>query len=274
MKVFAKQLGLKSMQAAALMAVLTACGQQSHEQSSISVTNGREIKEKDFPSVVLLVANLSEGQAICTGTFVNSSQVVTAGHCVEGLSSSKPEMYYATQTSSGKMAAVARAISFVRNPNYTISLGVENSDLSVVTFPEGTAPATSNVATVNPKAGDKLTIVGYGNNETHPVGDSGIEGTGAGVKRVGSNEIGEVADGMITFVGIPEKSSNEAPLGEYVLSGSGDSGGPLFVNGKLTGVTSGGGFAQLKSGEDVAVSRYVDLTSAESRAFLLKNLKR
>ncbi len=274
MKVFTNNLGLKRLQAVALVAVLSACGQSAKETSSIQVTNGRQIRESDFPAVVLLVANSSQGQSICTGTFVNSSQVVTAGHCLEGLNPNRPEMYYAAQDSSGNVKAVARAISFKRNPSYSISLGVSKSDLGVLTFPEGTAPATVALATVAPKAGDKLTIVGYGNNENYPSATEGVGGSGAGVKRAGSNEIGEVADGLITFIGIPDKSSSEAALGEYVLSGSGDSGGPLFVGGKLTGVTSGGGFATLEDGTDIAVSRYVDLTSAESRAFLSGALKR
>ncbi len=274
MKVFAYNLGMKSLQAAALVALVSACGQATQEDSSTKVTNGREIRESDFPSVVLLVANSAQGQSICTGTFVNSSQVVTAGHCLEGLNPVRPEMYYATEDASGQVRAVARAISFKRNPAYSISLGVSKSDLGVLTFPEGTAPATSSLATVTPKAGDQLTIVGYGNNENYPSATEGVGGTGAGVKRAGVNEIADVNEGLITFIGIPEKTSSEAPLGEYVLSGSGDSGGPLFVGGKLAGVTSGGGFASLEDGSAVAVSRYVDLTSTESRSFLASVLKR
>ena len=248
-----------------LVSVLVGCGAAQDPATSgsdVKVTNGREVAESDFPSVVLLY--MPDITSICTGTFVNNAQVVTAGHCVEGLDSENPNMVIVREV-DGKLTAVAKAIRYQRNPNYNIDLGVNPNDLSVVTFPANTAPATTRVTTVTPRAGDAFTIVGFGNNENF-INESGeLDGSGAGVKRAGSNRVSSVSGGFISFTGVP--GAGQARAGQQVSSGAGDSGGPLFINGRLAGVTSGGGLRQTSSGP-VAQSFYVDLTSSASRAFL------
>jgi hypothetical protein len=105
-----------------------------------------------------------------------------------------------------------------------------------------------------PRPGDQLTIVGYGLNDLRTR-------SGAGRKRVGTNTVTRVSSGMIQF---------QAYQGERkAVSGSGDSGGPLFINGKLAGVTSGGAhFGGFKE------SMYVDLSSQMSQAFLRDAVRR
>ncbi|RYZ83462.1 MAG: trypsin-like serine protease, partial [Proteobacteria bacterium] len=62
--------------------------------------------------------------------------------------------------------------------------------------------------------------------------------------------------------------------GQYVASGSGDSGGPMFVKGKLVGVTSGGGISKTPDGVELAISFYVDLNSSISKQFLSTVIKK
>ncbi len=258
-------------QGTAITAVLVGCGSGAENPTSdVKVTNGREVRESEYAATVLLVMETPEGQGICTGTFVNDSQLITAGHCVEGLDFADPAMYYVTQSGSS-YKAIAKARSIRKNPSYSIDLGVSPYDVSVVDFAPNTAPATVAIASTSPRSGDTFTIVGYGNNENFLSGGE-LSGSGAGVKRAGSNRISSVSGGFINFVGVPGRRSGTS-AGQLVSSGSGDSGGPLYVNGRLAGITSGGGLRPARDGSYAAVSFYVDLNNSSQRSFLQGALK-
>jgi secreted trypsin-like serine protease len=255
---------------------MIACGSAGNETSAVKVTNGIEIAETDYPSVVFIAAQTPEGLANCTATFVNDSQVVSAGHCVEGTSERSPAIYLVEQTivnGRPQMRALAKAQRWYRDASYDINDGVGPLDLSVINFPANSAPATSAIAVVDPQVDDELTIVGYGNNRNYVDSLGQLSGSGAGKKRKGVNVVGNVSDdGMIQFIGVPSALS-DVEAGRYALSGSGDSGGPLFIKGRLAGVTSGGGVGQTEDGQDIYISQYVNLRSASSQALLKKALK-
>lgn len=267
-----KSVAYKILGTGLLASTLIGCG-TSAQNSETKVTNGREITESTYPSVVLLVMETDMGQGICTGTFVNDSQIVSAGHCVEGLDSSDPALYVVTTNAQGEYIATAKAVSFKRHPNYNIRLGVSPYDVSVINFEADSAPATSPLATRSPSAGQTLTIVGYGNNVNEFDRWGQLTGSGAGTKRAGNNSVGSVSGGFINFNGLPE-SDGSTTKGTLVSSGSGDSGGPLFVNGQLAGVTSGGGLRSDGRGGYVATSKYVDVNSVYVKSFLTSQLKK
>jgi secreted trypsin-like serine protease len=267
-----KSVAYKILGTGLLTSTLIACG-SSAQNSETKVTNGREITESTYPSVVLLVMELDKGQAICTGTFVNDSQVISAGHCVEGLDPADPAMYVVTSNAAGEYVATAKAVSYTRNPNYNIRLGVSPYDVSVINFKAGSAPATSPLATRSPSAADTLTIVGYGNNVNTFDNYGQLTGSGAGTKRAGTNTVASVSGGFINFNGLPE-ADGSASKGTLVSSGSGDSGGPLFVNGALAGVTSGGGLRSDGRGGYLATSKYVDLNSIYVKSFLASQINK
>jgi secreted trypsin-like serine protease len=255
---------------------MIACGSAGTETSAVKVTNGIEIAEADFPSVVFIAAQTPEGLANCTATFVNDSQAVSAAHCVEGTSERSPAIYLVEQkmvNGRPQMRALAKAQRWYRDASYDINDGVGPLDLSVITFPANSAPAISEIAVVDPQVDDELTIVGYGNNRNFVDSLGQLSGSGAGKKRKGVNVVGNVSDdGMIQFIGLPSAVS-DVEAGRYALSGSGDSGGPLFIKGRLAGVTSGGGVGQTEDGQDIYISQYVNLRSASSQALLKKALK-
>ncbi|WP_141733680.1 trypsin-like serine protease [Oligoflexus tunisiensis] len=266
-----KSVAYKILGTGLLASALIGCG-GSAQKSETKVTNGRAIAESSYPSVVLLVMQTDEGQGICTGTFVNDSQIVSAGHCVDGLDSEDPAIYLVTINAEGQYVATAKAVSFAQHPNYSIRLGVSPYDVSVINFEDDTAPAVSSLATRAPSAGDALTIVGYGNNVNEFDRWGNLTGSGAGTKRVGTNEVGSVSGGFINFLGLPE-ADGETDEGTLVSSGSGDSGGPLFVSGKLAGITSGGGLRSDGRGGYVATSKYVDINSRYVKSFFESELK-
>ncbi len=266
-----KSVAYKILGTGLLASTLVGCG-TSAQNSETKVTNGIQLAEKDYRSTILLgIGPKGDLQGICTGTFVNDSQVVSAGHCVEGLSTISPNISYLRFTPEG--VEWVEAESYVRHPNYNIRLGVSPYDVSVINFPAGSAPEATPIATRSPVAGDPFIIIGYGNNVNEFDKWGELTGSGAGVKRGGTNAVSSVSGGFINFYGLPE-ADGKSTLGTKVSSGSGDSGGPLFVKGQLAGVTSGGGLVSDGKGGYEAVSKYVDLNSVYVKSFVTKYVKK
>ncbi len=251
-----------------IIGLAAACGVAPTDRSEVKVTNGREVGESEYPSVVLLYDKVQGG--ICTGTFITPTVVLSAAHCTmggnvdaDGNVDLKLAIIKITDPVNKKAELVAESTAIVRNPLWDKNgRNVNKFDLSLITFPEGTSKAVSDLATVAAKAKDKFTIVGFGLNQMKDMSN----GDSAGVKREGVNSVSSISGGFIQFTG---KDSTTTGDGTDVSSASGDSGGPLFINGKVAGVTSGGGWG----GFGRTRSMYIDLWSAESRAFLGKHLE-
>ncbi len=251
-----------------LIAWVAGCGVAPSNASQVKVTNGREVAESEYPSVILLY-DKAEG-AICTGTFITATVVLSAAHCTMGgevdadgnVIDHVISIIKITDPIAKKAELIADSVKVVRNPLWDKNAkNVNKWDLSLITFPEGTSAAVSALAAVPAKAGDQLTIVGYGLNQMANTSD----GSSAGVKREGTNKVTSVSGGFVQFTGLDKSKQGD---GSDSSSASGDSGGPMFINGKLAGVTSGGGFG----GFGRTRALYVDIWSAESRAFLSKYL--
>lgn len=258
---------------------LIACGQTNDAQqhSETKVTNGLKASG-EFPSVILLQFSSGSGSSICTGTFVNDAQVVTAAHCVYDIlkaGRSATSMYFTRQVNGRSQRVNATKLQY--HPGYTVVPGkLSNHDLAVVTFPANSAPATTDLYPTTPSVGQKFTIVGFGVNDYRYDAAGQQTGTGSGVKRKGENQIYQVDSGMIRFYGVPTASDPVIAQGQDAASGSGDSGGPLLIDGALAGVTSGGGLAQATDEEGnaltVKVSNYVDLNESANQEFLMATL--
>lgn len=251
-----------------VIGLATACGMAPADRSEVKVTNGREVGDNEYPSVVLLYDKVQGG--ICTGTFITPTVVLSAAHCTmagkiddDGNVDLKLAIINISDPVAKKAELVAESTSIVRNPLWDKNgRNVNKYDLSLITFPEGTSKAVSELASIPAKSKDKFTIVGYGLNQMKDMSN----GDSAGVKREGGNTVSSVSGGFIQFTG---KDSTTSGDGTDSSSASGDSGGPLFINGKVAGVTSGGGWG----GFGRTRSMYVDLWSSESRAFLGKHLE-
>ncbi|MBC7661860.1 MAG: S1 family peptidase [Chitinophagaceae bacterium] len=253
-----------------VVSLLGACGAKSNQGSALKVTNGQLATSKQYPSVVLLYdAKLG---AMCTGTFVNETTVISAAHCTEGgtvdakgnVTGSPLSIISISDLAGGQASLVATATAEVRNIQWDKNgKNVNKYDLSLITFPAGTAKAVSALADASPSAGDDLTIVGYGLNQSDDLSD----GSSAGVKRIGHNTVAVVSEGFIQFDGDSETTTAN---GTHSSASAGDSGGPLFINGKLAGITSGGGKADASSPD--TTSLYIDVNSIESQAFLSTHL--
>ncbi|WP_176736832.1 trypsin-like serine protease [Oligoflexus tunisiensis] len=251
-----------------VLGLTTACGVAPADRSEVKVTNGREVAESEYPSVVMLYDSVQGG--ICTGTFITPTVVLTAAHCsmagevdADGIVDLELAIVRIVDHENKQAELVATSTRIVRNPLWDANgRNVNKYDLSLVTFPEGTAQGISELAPTAAKARDTFTIVGYGLNQTKDMSN----GESAGMKREGVNTVTAVRDGFIQFTG---KDATTTGDGTDSSSASGDSGGPLFIDGKVAGVTSGGGWG----GFGRARSMYIDLWSSESRAFLGKHLE-
>jgi secreted trypsin-like serine protease len=267
--------------ASSLLLGLVACGQMNdaQETSETKVTNGLKASG-EFPSVILLQFSTGgNGSSICTGTFVNDAQVVTAAHCVYDIlknGRTASSMTFTKTLANGRSQRVT-AVSLKYHPGYTVVPGkLSNHDLAVVTFPRNSAPATTPLYPETPSVGQKFTIVGFGVNDYQYDSAGQQTGSGSGTKRKGENEIYQVEDGMIKFYGVPTASDPTVAQGQAAASGSGDSGGPLLIDGSLAAVTAGGGLAQATDEEGrsftVKVSNYVDLNEVSNADFLQATL--
>jgi hypothetical protein len=259
---------VKGVVSLGVLGLASACGMAPADRSEVKVTNGREVGENEYPSVVLLYDKVQGG--ICTGTFITPTVVLSAAHCTmagkvdaDGNVDLTMSLIKVTDPVNKKAEFLAESVSIVRNPLWDKNgRNVNKYDLSLITFPAGTAKAVSELASVPAKAKDKFTIVGFGLNQMKDMSN----GDSAGVKREGVNAVSSVSGGFIQFTG---KDSTGNADGTDASSASGDSGGPLFINGKVAGVTSGGGWG----GFGRTRSMYIDIWSKESRAFLSQHLE-
>lgn len=264
---------VKVAAALGLVAGLGACGTPD-DSSDLNITNGKNALAHEYPSVVTLYDAKAGG--LCSGTFINETTVLTAAHCTmsykidsQGNVNGKLAIINIVDSSKGEASLIAESTSAVRNPLWDKSGGqVSPYDLALITFPAGVSKAVSELATSRVKPGDPLTIVGFGLNQTTNMSDA----SSVGVKRIGLNTISSVSGGFIQFKGANKTTKTDGSAKDSSAS-VGDSGGPLFVNGKLAGVTSGGGGGLGSIFTGKTTNLYVDLQSAESKAFLAKNLK-
>ena len=219
------------------------CGAESKSEKlgTVSVIGGLAVGPDEYPEVV----RIYQGFVSCSASFVSSQTILTAAHCLEDGGAVRVTTETGTHTTN----------NYALHPGYAQRWW--EHDLAVIHF---NMPVTSNFATVAPsapKAGDNLTIVGFGTDNLY--------GQGVMAKRKGQNQVVAVGLGRITFIGkdIPEN----APPGEDVLNAPGDSGGPMFVEGKQVGVSSSisvGQRGQRRNGY------YTDLHYGPNMAFLKK----
>lgn len=264
-----KRILMSGLLSASSLLALGACGTQNAETSEQKITNGREIDNDEYPSVVMLYD--PKMGAICTGTFITETTVIAAAHCTmsgkidsQGNVNGKLLIVNVRNLATGDVEVIAESQAMVRNPLWEKNgKNVNKWDLSLLTFPKGVSKAVSEFATAKPKVSDPFTIVGYGLNQSKNL----FDGSSAGVKRIGTNTVAAIWDGFIQFKG---QSATTTADGTKSSASGGDSGGPLFINGKLAGITSGGGADWFGLGSS-STSLYVDLSSAESKAFLSKH---
>lgn len=227
-----------------------ACKARREGGSDVKITNGVVIADAyaddPYPAVVSLA---STAAGLCTGTFVSSSTLITAAHCVDrseggGLAfgEARPTAVF-TGNLVGKLAALRK------------------SDVAIAVFPAGTAPTETTFGLLARAVAkdDPVTVIGFGRSD---VNDS----TTSGLKRVGWNVVKDrPGDGFVHVTGLAATDATKT-AGTEAATSPGDSGSPLLIDGAVAAVCSGGGVLP----DGTKRSLFVDLGTKESCTLLAK----
>lgn len=192
-----------------------------------------------LPAVGMLVYN---GSPMCTGTVVAPRLVVTAAHCVYGMSASR--MQFLIGPSINNYDAVLSVASAAYHPSYN-SYSISN-DIGYLRLSKDAPVAPMKVLNHMDSSfvGEDLLFVGYGVS-------NGYSNTGLGTKRAVWMPINSVGSTQFSY---GDRSRNTC---------GGDSGGPAFYvdgNGEyyVAGVTSYGDAYCVSYGVDTRVDAYLD----------------
>jgi hypothetical protein len=180
----------------------------------------------DFPAVAALVIRDASGEALCSGTLVSPSVILTAAHCVAGGATAIRAFFLPNDDTENAYDAVAYAI----NPEFDFPF----ADLSMVLLEApvaGIAPAP--LASRKPRRRKLGTIVGYGEDEVGNVG----------LKEMGTVRLAKCPKRFpalgLARGALARSVCWRAHPGQQDTC-HGDSGGPLLIEGSVAGVTSGG----------------------------------
>jgi hypothetical protein len=198
-----------SLIATLFLVALTGCGKEE-QHSDVKIDSGRFITATSENKVSGVVSISG-----CTATIVSDNTVITAGHCV----SDGGQLCVAATASSPKVCT---------NRVYTPSdwkFQVWESDLAVAIFPNSTFKNYFEVATEAVQRNQQVVMVGYSKYSISS------QDQGKGSKRWGRNIVGSFQLGNVIV-------TTYGSSADKVAVNPGDSGGPMFHECKLVGVTS------------------------------------
>jgi secreted trypsin-like serine protease len=222
------------------LVVAVGCG-SGEDDSGADLTRDEPIvggtRTSQFESVGALVV---DGQMHCTGTLIRPNEVLTAGHCVDGVDLTRME--FRLGRSIHEPSRIIRVTGSDLHPQYRRS-PLEN-DIAVVFLEENApAPPMRLIASFDSSfVGQELIFVGYGFAD-------GVSKTGGGTKRVVNIPVASVAETTFRYATPDRNTCN------------GDSGGPAFLpSGNellIVGVTSSGDRDCVFDGTDTRTDVYL-----------------
>lgn len=258
--------------------IAIACSNSSpstDEGSEVKIVNGQKDVSNLFPNVVLLTVRttrtfFSRTSEYCTGVITDANTVFAAAHCVKNLpnNTSVQDVYHGIQTTfQGKPVNAINGYAFHEPLNQqTIREDQVGMDLVILKFPAGSFPLAENQFAKLPTAGSSqqlapqttnVFLVGYGST-TFGQNSGRFD---ANNRNYGSNVLAGKSDrGYLTVTGKRGDASSKA------LANKGDSGGPLFLEDKVTLIGIG---SALKIASDNEVTNYfTDLASEQSQSLI------
>jgi V8-like Glu-specific endopeptidase len=191
----------------------------NEEQNSI--VRGQTLKEDDESghSVVALIFEKADGQALCTGTILSEDTILTAAHCVDGRPR-RISVIFGPTVKKAERQNTRSVDTYVQHSRWQRPTEKGRGDLALVHFqgglPQGFKPVTLAQANVALKPGTPVKMIGYGVT-------NGRTETGSGTLRVAQSTV------------LSQYSSTEIVTdGKKSSVCFGDSGGPAFVSDKKT----------------------------------------
>lgn len=197
----------------------TAQNQNQLEAEQDSIIRGQSLRADDrlSRSVVGLISERSEGQALCTGTILSSDIILTAAHCVDGQPRRISVIFGLKVKSAGK-ESIRAADAYAQNARWLRPTVKGRGDLALVHFqgglPQGFSVVTLAKPSVDLSPGTLIKMIGYGVT-------NGTTETGSGTLRIAQSTI--LSKHSATEIVTDGKKSSVC---------FGDSGGPAFIQGK------------------------------------------
>lgn len=233
----------------AIAVTFAACGPRKSENSSdLKIVGGKAVGQYEHSALSTVALMTASGQSFCTGSLINPTTVVTAGHCVQDWKGPMVISFgIRAHVDTRMIAATKRLVKrIVQHPQYRDDHDDKNpnvgmNDIAVLQLnapaPKPFRPMPMAPATHPIRKGERLILAGFG------------------VTQVNGENPGDRLRKVDTILSGVRNKAREFDFGPTFgkTSCNGDSGGPAFVvrRGKpgqsslvLVGVTSRGNFCQ------------------------------
>ncbi len=213
----------------------------SKTESLTKIVGGKHLTLESSDTVKGVFPILTDNSGLCSATAVSHNTALTAAHCSNSNNSNivnSRDNVTATQV--------------IMHPQYSPNTNDYTSDYAVLIFPDNTFSEYFSIKASQAKVGDAVVLVGYSpaaNNDPSK-----------GNKRWGRNVIDGIERGTSAF----ESTSNIEHNSVGVTGG--DSGGPLFVNCEIVGVTSRSTSTQVAQQGQVAL--HTDILVPQNASWL------
>lgn len=143
-------------------------------QAQPDIINGRPPVKGNMlaKSVVAIVSQMDQGEALCTGSILTEDAILTAAHCVEG-NPSKIAIIFGQNVQLAVGEEIRYAVGVGQNPKWKNGENSGLGDVAVILFsgglPQGYAPMTLAPKEMEIQQGSAVSFLGYGvtNGETH-----------------------------------------------------------------------------------------------------------
>ena len=238
------------------LVALPACTSGSLGTTSQEIIGGQTTKSADWKSVVAL--EVGPGQWLCTGTLIADEWVLTAAHCLEGITAANLHVRFDTNDANNGQQGKAVAVASLHS-NPAFNFDAWDNDIALIKLAQKVTDRTPTPIHRDPVTfGAQVTDVGYG------VADNN-DGGGGILRKVdkvtadcaGANDPGVSNDNLVCMDASDGRGSC-----------FGDSGGPTYlsIGGqlKVAGVTSGGTGDACGAGWDLYTSISGELQFIES----------